>query len=398
MEISELKYWVAFNRVSGVGRARMALMEGHFGSLGEAWRAGLADLRRAGLNAPTARQIVKARGEIDPDDEMERVVGAGVRALTWHDDDYPPRLKQIYDKPPLLYVKGEILPRDERSVAVVGTRRPSAYGRETARKLTSEIAAGGVTIVSGLARGVDGVAHGAALDAGARTIAVLGSGVDVIYPREHAALAERIQDNGAIVSEHPVGARPDAQNFPRRNRIISGVTLGTLVVEAPEGSGALLTARHALEQNREVFAVPGSILSASSRGANFLIRDSAAKLVTQGADVMVELNLTVVERQMGLVDAGAPAASPGRRSAPETAPRVDLSAFFPEDEAESAVLRYVTFDPIHIDEITRNSALAASTVSGALTMMELRGLVRQVGGMNYVRLSEAPAEYNAGGA
>ena len=398
MEISELKYWVAFNRVSGVGRARMALMEGHFGSLGEAWRAGLADLRRAGLNAPTARQIVKARGEIDPDDEMERVVGAGVRALTWHDDDYPPRLKQIYDKPPLLYVKGEILPRDERSVAVVGTRRPSAYGRETARKLTSEIAAGGVTIVSGLARGVDGVAHGAALDAGARTIAVLGSGVDVIYPREHAALAERIQDNGAIVSEHPVGARPDAQNFPRRNRIISGVTLGTLVVEAPEGSGALLTARHALEQNREVFAVPGSILSASSRGANFLIRDSAAKLVTQGADIMVELNLTVVERQMGLVDAGAPAAFPRQRSAQETAAQVDLSAFFPEDEAESAVLRYVTFDPIHIDEITRNSALAASTVSGALTMMELRGLVRQVGGMNYVRLSEAPAEYNAGGA
>ena len=397
MEISELKYWVAFNRVSGVGRARMALMEGHFGSLGEAWRAGLADLRRAGLNAPTARQIVKARGEIDPDDEMERVVGAGVRALTWHDDDYPPRLKQIYDKPPLLYVKGEILPRDERSVAVVGTRRPSAYGRETARKLTAEIAAGGVTIVSGLARGVDGVAHSAALDAGARTIAVLGSGVDVIYPREHAALAERIQENGAVVSEHPVGARPDAQNFPRRNRIISGVTLGTLVVEAPEGSGALLTARHALEQNREVFAVPGSILSASSRGANFLIRDSAAKLVTQGADVMVELNLTVVERQMGLVDAGAPAVL-AKRSAPETAAQVDLSAFFPEDEAESAVLRYVTFDPIHIDEITRNSALAASTVSGALTMMELRGLVRQVGGMNYVRLSEAPAEYDAGGA
>ena len=283
-------------------------------------------------------------------------------------------------------------------MAVVGTRRPSAYGRETARKLTAEIAAGGVTIVSGLARGVDGVAHGAALDAGARTIAVLGSGVDVIYPREHAALAERIQDNGAIVSEHPVGARPDAQNFPRRNRIISGVTLGTLVVEAPEGSGALLTARHALEQNREVFAVPGSILSASSRGANFLIRDSAAKLVTQGADVMVELNLTVVERQMGLVDAGAPAAFPRQRSAPEPAAQVDLSAFFPEDEAESAVLRYVTFDPIHIDEITRNSALAASTVSGALTMMELRGVVRQVGGMNYVRLSEAPAEYGAGGA
>ena len=394
MEISELKYWVAFNRVSRVGRARMALMEGHFGSLGDAWRAGAGQLRQAGLNAPTARHIVKARSEIDPDDEMERVISAGVRALTWRDDDYPPRLKQIYDKPPVLYVKGEILPSDERSVAVVGTRKPSAYGRETARKLTSEIAAGGVTIVSGLARGVDGVAHNAALDAGARTIAVLGSGADVIYPREHAALAERVLENGAIISEHPVGARPDAQNFPRRNRIISGVTLGTLVVEAPEGSGALLTARHALEQNREVFAVPGSILSASSRGANFLIRDSAAKLVTQGSDVMVELNLTAVERQMTLGGADAQADF-GKRA---LEPPIELAAFFPEDEAQSAVLKYVTFDPIHIDEITRNSALAASTVSGALTMMELRGLVRQVGGMNYVRLSEASAAYSAGEA
>ena len=397
MEISELKYWVAFNRVSGVGRARMALLEGAFGSLGDAWRAGPAELRRAGMNESTARRIASAKSEVDPDDEMERVLRAGVRALTWRDDDYPPRLKQIYDKPPVLYVKGDILPRDERSVAVVGTRKPSAYGREAARKLTAEIAAGGVTIVSGLARGVDGVAHGAALDAGARTIAVLGSGVDVIYPREHAALAERIAENGAVVSEHPVGARPDAQNFPRRNRIISGATLGTLVVEAPEGSGALLTARHALEQNREVFAVPGSILSPSSSGANCLIRDSAAKLVTQGADVMVELNLTVVERQMALTDAREYAPEVGAHQRSEPA-RVELAAFFPEDEAQSAVLKYVTFDPIHIDEITRNSALAASTVSGALTMMELRGLVRQVGGMNYVRLSEAPADYAAGGA
>ena len=405
MEISELKYWVAFNRVSGVGRARMALLEGAFGSLGDAWRAGPETLRRAGLNESTARRIASAKSEVDPDDEMERVLRAGVRALTWRDEDYPPRLKQIYDKPPVLYVKGDILPRDERSVAVVGTRKPSAYGREAARKLTAEIAAGGVTIVSGLARGVDGVAHGAALDAGARTIAVLGSGVDVIYPREHAALAERIAENGAVVSEHPVGARPDAQNFPRRNRIISGATLGTLVVEAPEGSGALLTARHALEQNREVFAVPGSILSPSSSGANCLIRDSAAKLVTRGADVMVELNLTVVERQMTLGSASSPPPSPSLQprtymmtaSDPEQ-PNMELAAFFPEDEAQAAVLKYVTFDPIHIDEITRNSALAASTVSGALTMMELRGLVRQVGGMNYVRLSEAPADYAAGGA
>ncbi len=369
METSELKYWIAFNRVSRVGRARMALMQGHFGALAVAWQASAGQLRQAGLNAQTARHIAESRKKIDPDAEMERVQRAGVRALTWHDDDYPPRLKEIYDKPPVLYVKGDLQPQDERSVAVVGTRRPTAYGREAARQLTTDLASVGVTIVSGLARGIDGVVHRAALESGARTIAALGSGVDVIYPREHGSLAAQIAQNGAVVSEHPIGARPDAQNFPRRNRIISGMTLGTLVIEAPEGSGALLTARHALEQNREVFAVPGSILSPASRGGNGLIRDSGAKLVAEVGDILEELNLSAVERQ------------------------IELAAFFPEDEAQAAVLGFVTFDPIHIDEITRNSALAASTVSSALTMMELRGMVRQVGAMNYVRLREAPAEY-----
>ena len=395
MEISELKYWVAFNRVSRVGRARMALLQGHFGALSAAWRAGAAQLRQAGLDRATAAHVAKSITEIDPDDEMERVVKAGARALTWYDEEYPPRLKQIYDKPPVLYVKGELLPQDERSVAVVGTRKPSAYGREAARNLTADIAAAGVTVISGLARGIDGIAHNVALDSGARTIAVLGSGVDVMYPREHAALAERVIANGAVVSEHPVGTRPDAQNFPRRNRIISGMALGTLVVEAPEGSGALLTARQALEQNREVFAVPGSILSPSSRGANALIRDSAAKLVSRGEDIMVELNLTEVDQQMALSTMSESVESaPVRQRSSASPPPMEFAAFFPEDEAQAAVLKYVTFDPIHIDEITRNSALAASTVSGALTMMELRGMVRQVGGMNYVRLRESPAEYS----
>ena len=371
METSELKYWIAFSRVSRVGRARLALLEGSFGSLASAWQANAIQLEQAGLNRSTAQHVATTREKVDPDAELERVQQAGVTALTWHDENYPPRLKEIYDKPPVLYVKGELDPADERAVAVVGTRRPTAYGRETARQLTSDLARSGVTITSGLARGIDGIVHRAALESGARTIAVLGSGVDVIYPREHGTLAEQIALKGAIVSEHPLGARPDAQNFPRRNRIISGMSLGTLVIEAPEGSGALLTARHALEQNREVFAVPGSILSPASRGGNELIRDSGAKLITSADDVMEELNLSAVEHQL------------------------ELAAFFPEDEAQAAVLKFVTFDPIHIDEITRTSALAASTVSGALTMMELRGLVRQVGGMNYVRLRETVAEYQS---
>ena len=350
----------------------MATMEGAFGSLAVAWRASASELQKAGLPRRVAQHVATARQKIDPDAEIERLRKSGAAALTWHDEEYPPRLKQIYDKPPVLFALGDLAPADERGVALVGTRRPTAYGREVARQLTADLAASGVTIISGLARGIDGVVHRAALEAGARTIAVLGSGVDVIYPREHGDLARQIAQNGAVVSEHPLGARPDAQNFPRRNRIISGMSLGVVVVEAPESSGALLTASHALEQNREVFAAPGSILSPAHVGGNRLIRDSGAKLVTCADDVLEELNLQSVE---------------------SSEQQLELAAFFPEDEAQTAVLKYVTFDPIHIDEIIRNSALAASTVSGALTMMELQGVVRQVGGMNYVRLRESAAAY-----
>ena len=279
MDAKELKYWVAVNRIPRIGRARYALLENYFGTLENAWNAGVSDLRAAGLDARSAQRIATRRPTIDPEAELGRLEDLGVRAITRHDDGYPPRLKEIYELPPVLYVRGLFLPEDERSVAVVGTRRPTAYGREVGYRLTSDMARSGVTIVSGLARGIDAIAHRAALEAGQRTIAVMGSGVDVIYPREHANLAEEIVQSGALISEHPLGIRPNAQNFPRRNRIMSGMTLGTLVVEAPEGSGALITAKHALEQDREVFAVPGNIFSPASRGTNRLIRDSAAKLV-----------------------------------------------------------------------------------------------------------------------
>jgi DNA processing protein len=200
---------------------------------------------------------------------------------------------------------------------------------------------------------------------------VLGSGTDIIYPREHGKLAGEILQNGAIVSEHPLGTRPNAQNFPRRNRIMSGMSLGTVVVEADERSGALLTANHALEQNREVFAVPGNIFSPMSRGTNRLIRDSAAKLVSGANDILEELNLSSIGEQ------------------------IEMTALFPQDESESEVLRHVTYDPIHIDEVIRASGQSISTVSGAMAMMELKGLVKQVGGMNYIRLKETSAEYQA---
>ena len=369
MEANELKYWIAFNRVPRIGRARFLLLLDRFRSLENAWRASGSELKDAGLDKGALQQIATRRPTIDPDVELERLDDHGVWAVTWNDANYPSRLKEIYDLPPVLYVRGDLLPEDERSVAVVGTRRASAYGREAAHRLTYDLARAGVTIVSGLARGIDGIAHRAALDAGQRTIAVLGNGADVIYPREHAKLASEITQNGALISEYPLGAKPDAQNFPRRNRIMSGMTLGTLVVEAPEGSGALFTAKHALEENREVFAVPGNIFSPNSQGTNRLIKQSNAKLVSDCEDILEELNLSSVGRQ------------------------IEMAAMFPQDDNEARVLHFVTYDSIHIDEVTRESGLPISTVNGALAVMELKGLVKQVGGMNYMRLKEAPAEY-----
>lgn len=370
MQPDNLKYWIAFNRIRGIGRARFKLLESSFASIQAAWNASESELRAAGLDARTIRAIVNGRQSVNPDAELEALERSGVRALTWHDADYPPRLKQIYDLPPLLYVKGKLLPDDERSIAVVGTRKPSPYGVQVAEKMVRDIAEAGVAVVSGLARGVDGIAHGAALNGGARTIAVLGSGVDVIYPREHQRLAARIVENGALVSEHPLGTRPDARNFPRRNRIMSGMTLGTLVIEAPKNSGALITARQALDESREVFAVPGNIFSPNSAGVNSLIRESAAKLVTSCEEVLEELNLTAVSRQ------------------------IQMAAIFPEDETEAELLRYITYDPVHIDDVCRSSGKAAAHVSSTLAMMELKGLVKQVGGMNYIRLRETSAEYS----
>ena len=369
MDIDELKYWVAFNRIPGIGRVRFALMEKKFGTLSEAWRAGPSELERAGMDRRSAGRIDSRRPAIDPDAEMARLDANGIRALTWHDADYPPRLKEIYDLPPVLYLRGELVPDHERSVAVVGTRRPTPYGREVAYRLCYDLSMAEVTVVSGLARGIDAIAHRAALEAGTRTIAVLGSGLDTIYPREHASLAQEIAGSGVVISEHPLGVRPMAVNFPRRNRIMSGMTLGTLVVEAGEGSGALITSSHALEQDREVFAVPGSIFSPASRGANRLIMQSGAKLVTDYRDILEELNLSYVGQQL------------------------EMKALFPEDENEKQVLTHVTFDPVHIDEIIRTTGLPISTVSGVLAMMELKNMVRQVGGMNYVRTRETSTRY-----
>ena len=367
--MTDVKHWVALSLIPNLGAVRFRLLEDHFRSLEAAWTASVGELKAAGVDDKTARAIVTHRADISPDGEMEKLQKAGVRALTWNDSSYPPRLKEIHDPPPVLYVRGEVLPEDERSVAVVGTRKATSYGREAAATLSRSLAGSGVTIVSGLARGIDSVAHRAALEGEGRTIAVFGCGLDVIYPPEHRKLARDILDRGALVSEHPMGTRPDARHFPRRNRLISGMTLGTLVVEAGEISGALLTVRQALEQNREVFCVPGSIFSPVSRGTNALIQEGA-KLVMGHTDILEELNLTVVSHQIEMRE-----------------------ILHPADGNESALLAHLSHEPVHIDEVRRRSGLPIAVVSSTLSMMELKGMVRQVGGMNYTRIREAVAGY-----
>jgi DNA processing protein len=364
----DLKYWVALNRVTGLGRVRYSLLESHFPSMEEAWRAATSELKAAGLDGRLAARIVAERANVSPDEEMERLARHGVSALTRHDPAYPARLKEIYDLPPLLYVRGELTAADEWCLSVVGTRRPTPYGRQVAEELSYGLAAHSICIVSGLARGVDSIAHRAALDAGGRTIAVLACGLDIVYPPEHKQLALEIAERGALVSDYPLGTQPRGEYFPRRNRIMSGLSMGVLVVEGDVKSGALITARLALEQDREVFAVPGSIFSAQSRGANSLIQEGA-KLVLKVEDVLEELNLTAVPQQM------------------------ELKEIIPATDTEAELLRHISREPVHVDEVCRGSGLPIATVSSVLAMLELKGLVQQIGPMSYVRVREAQASY-----
>lgn len=365
----DLRYWIGFNLVKGIGPARVRLLLDHFGDLKDAWLASPDALRMAGLDRRSIESVLKARSGIDLDRALQRVEQLAIQALTWDDPLYPRNLRNIAMPPPLLYVQGSLTPADEWAVALVGTRHASAYGREAARELAAGLAASGVTVVSGLARGIDAVAHRAALEAGGRTIAVLGSGLDQVYPPEHAGLAEAIARAGAVVSDYGLGTAPESANFPPRNRIISGLSKGVVIVEAGEVSGALITADYAAEQGRDVFAVPGSIFQRSGRGTNKLIQQGA-KLVTSVADVLEELNLALVNQQQ--------------------AARTAL----PADATEAKLLACLSAEPVHIDELGVQVGLPIAQVSGTLALMELKGMVRQVGGMNYIVAKEARAGYS----
>lgn len=364
----EIKFWVGFSLIPGIGRVRLTQLQTYFGNLENAWKASQSELNKPGIDSGSIQGIASARPKIYLKEEMEKLERYGVKVLTYLDAEYPARLKEIYDFPPLLYVRGSLLLQDEWSLAVVGTRRATVYGRQVTKEIVADLARNKITIVSGLAKGIDSVAHNTALEAGGRSLAIFACGLDSVYPIENANLARRIMQQGALISEYPLGTKPKAEHFPRRNRIISGLSLGTLVIEAGEDSGSMITAQLALEQNREVFAIPGSILSPASKGTNKLIQEGA-KLVCNYRDILEELNLTAVAQQ------------------------IEMKELVPPTDTESSLLKLLSAEPIHIDEICRSSGLPASAISGTLAMIELKGLVKQVGAMNYALAREVREEY-----
>ncbi len=368
--MSEEKYWLGFNLVKGIGPAKVQALLNKFGDLRSAWFAREEQLRQIGFDRRAIDSFFTTRAEIDLDQCLADVQAIGVSLLTWDSEAYPSYLREIDGAPHLVYVHGSLEEIDRWAVAVVGTRRLTSYGRQVTQELVTGLVLNGVTIVSGLARGVDAIAHKTALEHGGRTIAVLGSGPDCIYPPENRSLARQIVNgHGAIITEYGLGVQPEARNFPPRNRIISGLSLGVIVVEAGERSGAGITARFALEQGRDVFAVPGNINSPASIGTNRLIQQGA-KLVTGVDDVLEELNLAMVLEHSA----------------------VQLA--LPETEDESALFAYLSAQPVHVDDLSRATGLSSSVVSSTLTLMELKGMVRQVGGMNYIVAREPDPSYD----
>jgi len=361
----ELPFWLALNAVRGIGPARFRLLLDGFGTAESVWRADPKTLLAAGVDTRTVASFTEQRRRIVPGVEVEKLLRLRVGVLRSVDSAYPPLLAEISLPPPVLYVRGQLLPDDAVAVAIVGTRKATSYGRQVTQQLASGLAERHVTVVSGLARGVDACAHAAALTAGGRTLAVMGCGPDRIYPPEHARLSERIIENGAIITPFAPGTPPEPGNFPARNRLISGLSLGVVVTEAPRQSGALITAGFAGEQGRDVFAVPGSIFSKASIGAHQLIQDGA-KLVMTVEDILSELNLTHL-------------------TPPQT-------ALYPEPEngTEARLLELLgdVDEALHVDELSYRLGLPVATILATLAVLELRGIVLVSGPMTYALVRE----------
>lgn len=354
---NDLPYLVATSAIPGVGTATFNYLQKHFKTLRKFWEADSEAINKAKLDSRTRQSVLEFRAKVDPKVYLQTVYERGIKVYAVDDRDYPQNLRRISDAPPVLYVKGQILPQDDLAIGVVGARYATIYGRQVTEKLVTDLVTAGLTIVSGMARGIDSFAHKAALAAGGRTIAVLGSGVDLVYPPENKGLYEQIIKNGAVVSEFPLGFPSVPSNFPARNRIISGLSLGVLVTEAAVDSGSLITAGQAAEQGREVFAVPGPINSKMSEGVNKLLKEGV-NVATEAADVLEVLKIERVEREIKV--------SQSQRGKSK-------------DKLQMAVLKVLDGETKHVDKIVTETGLSVDKVTAALSMMELRGLIKNYG-------------------
>ena len=365
MKENSLKYWLSWNKISDIGPKRFYKLLECFGSIDAAWQAKSGEISKVlNLSSNIATRIFEEKNNIIPEQELDLILKYKVNVLTIEDGLYPENLKTIHYPPPVLYFKGTIVESDKNSISIVGTRKATYYGKMAAEKLSKDLVLAGLTIISGMARGIDTAAHKGALSVNGRTIAVLGCGVDHMYPPENRRLAQEIQESGAIISEFPLSTLPERQNFPRRNRIISGLSLGTVVVEAAEKSGALITADFALEQGREVFAIPGNINSPLSNGAHNLIKQGA-KLVDNYQDILEEIHIALPQK---------------------TAENEMVKENTSLTEEEKTIYQIITKEPIQIDEIIGVSKLSAGKVSEILLNLELKDLIKEIEGKRFIKL------------
>jgi len=356
------QFWLGLHLIPQLGIARISQLLTHFDSAEELWYAKDKIVSQLDISKTIIEQFIQGRKGINLQQEMDKVHHHQATLITLQDDNYPTLLRTIPDAPPVLYMRGRLTSDDEKCLAIVGTRKPSKYGWDATLQLAYHVSQQNVTIVSGLAQGIDTAAHRGALSGRGRTIAVMANGIDKIYPNENLDLAQEIMKHGALITEMPIGSAPIGKNFPRRNRIISGLSLGVLVAEAPEKSGALITVTAANEQGREVFAIPHNIFSKTGRGTNQLIQDGA-KLVLRVRDILDELDLTHISTQT----------------------RIKTEQIQPENDIEMMILNQLGADPIHVDEIVRLTQLPTQLITGTLAILELKGLAEVAGPMQYCR-------------
>ena len=393
---ADTKSLIHLNLIPGIGNYTIRRLLAAFGSAEKSLAATSAELAQIdGLTPDVRQQLIDGRSRAPLAQELELIEQHQCHIVTFNDESYPPLLKQIHDPPALLYIIGEFLIQDTPSIAIVGSRSPTEYGKTTSQQLSYQLAERGMTVVSGFARGIDTCVHRGALEAGGRTIAVFGCGLSIIYPETNRALAAEIIESGALISEFPMTMPPRGKNFPRRNRVISGLTLGTLVVEASDRSGSLITARHAAEQGREVFAVPGQIFSNVSRGTHSLINQGAT-LINSVDDLLDALPQDYTKVLGGespeATRQPVPTKQPDKVARPQSVAKRSTPVPQPETKAEPnltpderTILLAMEADSVHIDQIARDTQLPIGKVSSLLVMLELKGIVQQLPGKQFVK-------------